>query len=267
MPSKSDRVVAARLGEDRVEQQTRKTIGKTTREDDRARVAPECSSASNTSAERPGRGHPCGRLHCALVAPGSARGRRPRAAGCVASRPSSTSPALLGPPGQPVERAPAGVRPRATRRRPAELDRGCTTEPLEVVRTRPSGTRKRITVFAAVPAPSSARSPCATSSPRRRIATRSARCCGLVHVVGGEEDRLARAALQPLDHVPGVAAGCGVEAGGGLVEEDQLGVADDPDRDVDAAAAGRPRACRSRVALVGQARPARSSRPPGAARG
>jgi len=52
--------------------------------------------------------------------------------------------------------------------------------------------------------------------------------------MGGEEDRLAER-LQALDHVPGVAAGGGVEAGGRLVEEDQVGVADDPDRDVGAA--------------------------------
>ena len=54
---------------------------------------------------------------------------------------------------------------------------------------------------------------------------------GLVHVVGGQEDRLAEL-LQPRDHVPGAAARRGVEAGGRLVEEDELRVADDPDRNV-----------------------------------
>jgi hypothetical protein len=55
----------------------------------------------------------------------------------------------------------------------------------------------------------------------------------LVHVVGGEEDGLAER-LQPLDHLPGLAARGRVEAGGRLVEEDQVGVADDADGDVDA---------------------------------
>jgi hypothetical protein len=52
--------------------------------------------------------------------------------------------------------------------------------------------------------------------------------------MGGEEDGLADR-LQPLDHVPGLAARRRVEADGRLVEEDQVGVADDPDRDADAA--------------------------------
>ena len=75
---------------------------------------------------------------------------------------------------------------------------------------------------------------------------------GLVHVVGGEEDGLAER-LEPLDHVPGVAPGRRVEAGGRLVEEDQVGVADDPDRHVGPsllAARERPDAG---VALVAQA--------------
>jgi hypothetical protein len=57
----------------------------------------------------------------------------------------------------------------------------------------------------------------------------------LVHVVGGEEDRLAELA-EPLDQLPRLAARRGVEAGGRLVEEDQLGVAADPERDVEPAA-------------------------------
>ena len=57
---------------------------------------------------------------------------------------------------------------------------------------------------------------------------------GLLHVVGGEEDRLAEVA-QARDHAPCLAAGRRVEAGGRLVEEEQLGVADQRDRDVEAA--------------------------------
>ena len=75
---------------------------------------------------------------------------------------------------------------------------------------------------------------------------------GLVHVVGGEEDGLAER-LQPLDHVPGVAAGGRVEAGGRLVEEDQVGVADDPDRDVGAAFLPAGEGADARVALLAEA--------------
>ena len=56
----------------------------------------------------------------------------------------------------------------------------------------------------------------------------------LVHVVGGEEDGLAEVA-QAGDHVPGLAPRRGVEAGRRLVEEEQLGVADQRHADVEAA--------------------------------
>ena len=52
--------------------------------------------------------------------------------------------------------------------------------------------------------------------------------------MGGEEDGLAERP-QAGDHVPGRTAGGWVEAGGGLVEEDQLGVADQGERDVESA--------------------------------
>ena len=65
---------------------------------------------------------------------------------------------------------------------------------------------------------------------------------GLVHVVGGEEDRLAQRP-QVGDHVPGSAASRRVEPGRRLVEEEQLRVADQRQGDVEAAllAAGEPR--------------------------
>ena len=56
----------------------------------------------------------------------------------------------------------------------------------------------------------------------------------LVEVVGGQQDRLAEL-LEPVDDAPGGAAGGGVEAGGGLVEEDELGVADEREREVEPA--------------------------------
>ena len=64
---------------------------------------------------------------------------------------------------------------------------------------------------------------------------------GLVHVMGGEEDRLAEVA-EAGDQVPRLAPRLGVEAGGRLVEEEQLGVPDQRHPDVEAAllAAGEP---------------------------
>ena len=71
----------------------------------------------------------------------------------------------------------------------------------------------------------------------------------LVHVVGGEEDRLAELA-QPGDDLPGGPAGGGVETGGRLVEEDELGVADQREREVEPPplAAGQPGGERARPA-------------------
>src|ERR671910_531343 len=56
---------------------------------------------------------------------------------------------------------------------------------------------------------------------------------GLVEVVRGEQDRRALGS-QGADEVPEVAPGLGVEAGGGLVEEEQLGATDDAECHVEA---------------------------------
>src|ERR1044072_7572437 len=63
----------------------------------------------------------------------------------------------------------------------------------------------------------------------------------LVHVVGGEKDRLAEI-TQAGDRLPGLTPGGGVEAGRRLLEEEQLGGADPRHADVEAAplAAGEP---------------------------
>ena len=70
--------------------------------------------------------------------------------------------------------------------------------------------------------------------------------------MGGEHDGLAEVA-QGADRLPRGAPGDGIEAGGGLVEEDELRVADQREREVQAAdlpARERPRA---RVGLLAQA--------------
>jgi len=61
---------------------------------------------------------------------------------------------------------------------------------------------------------------------------------GLVEVVSGQQDRRALA-LELLDQRPELTARLGVEPGGGLVEEEQLGPAEDPQGDVEAAARRR----------------------------
>ena len=74
----------------------------------------------------------------------------------------------------------------------------------------------------------------------------------LVHVVGGEEDRLAELA-QAGDQLPRLAAGGGVEARRGLVEEDQLGVAGDAEREVEPAALAAAEVLGAGVLTPGQA--------------
>ena len=63
---------------------------------------------------------------------------------------------------------------------------------------------------------------------------------GLLDVVGGQQDRGARPA-QVVDQVPGVMPGRRVEARGRLVEEQQIGRADDAEGEVQATALTRRR--------------------------
>src|SRR5207248_3998293 len=72
---------------------------------------------------------------------------------------------------------------------------------------------------------------------------------GLVEVVRREHDRLAEAA-ERAQCLPGLAAGVGVEAGRRLVEEDQFGVADEREAEVEAAALAAGEAANYLVSLV-----------------
>ena len=76
---------------------------------------------------------------------------------------------------------------------------------------------------------------------------------GLLEVVRGEDDRLAELA-QPLDHLPSGAPRRRVEAGGRLVQEHELGVADECEGDVDAALLAARQPAAAAVAHLGQAR-------------
>ena len=74
---------------------------------------------------------------------------------------------------------------------------------------------------------------------------------GLVEVVGGEHDRLAQG-TEVLDRGPAPPPRLGVEAGRGLVEEDQLGVPGQRQREVEAAALPAREPPDDGVALGGQ---------------
>jgi hypothetical protein len=64
--------------------------------------------------------------------------------------------------------------------------------------------------------------------------------------MGGEEDGLAEVP-EPGDDLPGGAAGGRVEAGGRLVQEDELGVADEGEGEIEPAPLAAPTAgCRPR---------------------
>jgi hypothetical protein len=87
--------------------------------------------------------------------------------------------------------------------------------------------------------------------PATITATRSASACASCHVVGGEDDRLAQRA-ERANGRPRAPAGARVEAGGGLVEEQHLGVADQAEREVEAPLLPARERAHARVALVGE---------------
>ena len=111
-------------------------------------------------------------------------------------------------------------------------------------------------------------------SARRRSAPRASRCATsaladhgdavgellrLVEVVGREEDRLAERA-QRADEIPRSAARGRVEPGRRLVEEHELGVADQRDAEVETPLLAARERLHARVASCRQVRPARSPR-------
>src|ERR1700734_3239012 len=53
-----------------------------------------------------------------------------------------------------------------------------------------------------------------------------AKALGLFHVMRGKDDGAA-GALELVDEIPEMAAGLRIEAGGGLIEKEQLGIADE----------------------------------------
>ena len=74
---------------------------------------------------------------------------------------------------------------------------------------------------------------------------------GLLHVVRGEQHGLAEVP-EAGDHLPGAASGGGVEAGRWLVEEDQLRVADQRQRDIQPPALAAGQRGGALVGLSGQ---------------
>ena len=99
----------------------------------------------------------------------------------------------------------------------------------------PSASRKRITVAPRALCPiRSVGRPAADDEPVTQDREPVGEMLRLLHVVGREHHRLAEVA-KAADHVPRVASRLRVEPGGGLVEEHEIGVADQPERDVDSA--------------------------------
>lgn len=72
---------------------------------------------------------------------------------------------------------------------------------------------------------------------------------GLIEVVGGQHDRGAEGP-EVLDHLPATSACFGIEAGGRLIEEDQLGVTSEREREVEAAPLSPREATYDRVVVV-----------------
>ena len=95
----------------------------------------------------------------------------------------------------------------------------------------PSGRRKRIVTAPEVTPADGGRRPAGDDLLAEQDGHPVGQCLHLVHVVGRQQDRRALRRQQP-DQVPGLAAPGGIEAGRRLVEEQELGVADDPEADV-----------------------------------
>ena len=94
--------------------------------------------------------------------------------------------------------------------------------------------------------------PVATMRPSRRTATRSDELLRLVEVVRRQQDRLAELA-QRADRLPRGAPRGGIEAGRRLVEEDQLGVADEREAEVEPPPLSAGQLAHERVRLLLQA--------------
>ena len=151
----------------------------------------------------------------------------------------------------PVTRYAPGVSSAAVQSAGSALSSEPTSRPGRPVKRR---------VFSAPPRHSSSGVPWAMTRPRVDDRDVVGELLGLVHEVGGEDDRDAVRAQVP-DELPGGPAGLRVEAGGRLVQEDQLGAADDGHRQGEPLllAAGEPPV--GRTAAAAEARAARSARP------
>ncbi len=142
---------------------------------------------------------------------------------------------------------------RAPRRRSARRGRGPARVGWSVCSTRssPSSRHDTAAVRSERP-PRVSGGPISSSRPRLITADPVGERLGLVEVVGREHDRGAPV-LQRADQVPELPPRLGVEAGGRLVEEEQLGPADDPEGHVEPPALAAGELVAAGVALLGQA--------------
>ncbi len=172
--------------------------------------------------------------------------------GRLTSMPCSSTLRLFGPAREEVQRVLRAGRCAASPARPTPRASMPMAWTIGAAST-PSGSRNRMTV-----PPRPLRELCRGALRDDEAVAQDREPVGevlrLVHVVGRQQHRLAEVA-QALDHVPRVAARLRVEAGRRLVEEHEVGVADDARARRRPGASGRPRAAPTRcVALLVRAR-------------
>ena len=115
---------------------------------------------------------------------------------------------------------------------------------------RPAGSAKRISAGRRSRPPSSSGAPEGDDLAGAHDRDAVGEVLRLVHVMGGQEDRLAELA-QRADRRPRLAARRGVKAGGRLVEEDQVGIADERESEIEPPALTAGELLGAHVALLG----------------
>ena len=159
---------------------------------------------------------------------GRGRGRRPRAS--------------RGAPRAPPARSPRRARARSARAARASARRSRARPPR---RAAGSGSARSALAISSDGLPS------LTISPARSTATPVGELLRLVEVVGRQQDRLAELA-QRADQRPGVPPRRRVEAGRRLVEEDEVGIADERDAEVEPPLLAARERLHLRVPLLGE---------------
>ena len=199
-----------------------------------------------------------------MRAPGSAGGRRPRGVGRVTVSASSSVPRTAAHESSGARsRVGVGVRKRHGLVPRSSAPSGSGSSSASMSRGHPEAHEHRL---GGAPRPSVSGVPSAITRPLRDHDHAVGEVLRLLHVVRGEQDRLAERA-QPGDQLPRLPTRGGVEAGGRLVEEDQLGVAADAEREVEPPALAAGERLDARVRRRRRGRRGRGPRLPAAGSG